>query len=85
MGYNGALIVASDDRGLSLRATPLLLSWCHPPIFIPWSEIQRIEPTSRGDKVYRIHTIQAPEVDFALRPETFALIREDAKRAGVPD
>jgi len=83
VGYNGALIVASDELGLYLRATPVLLSWCHPPIFIPWSEIQRIELTSGGDKVYRIHTAQVPEVNFALRPGTFAVIREDAKQAGA--
>lgn len=84
MGYNGALIVASDELGLYLRATPVLLSWCHPPIYIPWSEIERIELTSGWDKAYRIRTLQAPEVNFALRPGTFAHIREDAKRAGVP-
>jgi hypothetical protein len=84
MGYNGALIVASDESGLYLRTTPILLSWCHPPIFIPWSEIERIEQTFRWDKVYRIHTRQAPEVNFVLRSGTFDLIREDAKRAGVP-
>jgi hypothetical protein len=84
VGYNGALIVASDSEGLYLRGTPILLSWCHPPIFLPWSEIQRIEPTSGWNKAYRLHTAQAPEVDFALMTGTFDLIRADAKRAGVP-
>lgn len=84
VGYNGALIVAGDERGLYLRATPVLLSWCHPPIFIPWSEIRKIEPSSSWDRVYRIHTVRAPEVEFALRPGTFAVVREEAKRAGVP-
>jgi hypothetical protein len=84
VGYNGALIVASDEAGLYLRATPVLLSWCHPPIFIPWSEIAKIEQISGWEKVYRLHTLQAPEVDFALLAGTFAVIREDARRAGVP-
>jgi hypothetical protein len=84
VGYNGALIVAADELGLYLRATPVLLSWCHPPIFIPWSEITRIELTSGGDKVYRIHTAQSNEVQLALRPGTFVCIRDDARRARVP-
>jgi hypothetical protein len=85
VGYNGGIIVASDESGLYLRAMPVILSFCHPPIYIPWSEIQEIEPPSgRFGGGYRIHTVQAPQVDFALRPGTFDLIREDAKRAGVP-
>jgi hypothetical protein len=84
VGYNGAIIVASDAGGLYLRGWPVLLSFCHAPIHIPWSEIQQIETRSgRCGEAYRIRTLQAPEVDFALRPQTFALVREDAKRAGV--
>jgi hypothetical protein len=85
VGYNGAIIVASDPGGLYLRGWPVLLSFCHAPIYIPWSEVQEVEPLSgRFDGGYRIRTAQAPEVEFALRPQTFALVREDAKRAGVP-
>jgi hypothetical protein len=85
VGYNGAIIVASDPGGLYLRGMPVLLSLCHPPISIPWSEVQEIVPPSvRFGGAYRIRTVQAPEVDFGLRPGTFAAVREDAKRAGVP-
>jgi hypothetical protein len=85
VGYNGGIIVASDESGLYLRALPVILSFCHAPIYIPWSEVREIEPSSGWlSEGYRIRTAQAPEVDFALRPQTFALVREDAKRAGVP-
>lgn len=47
IGYNGGVIVASDSRGLYLRAIPIILSFCQAPIFIPWSEIRAIEACSR--------------------------------------
>jgi hypothetical protein len=84
IGYNGGIIVASDRGGLYLRAMPIILSFCHDPIYIPWSDVARIEKVdglvSEG---YRIVTNQAPEVDFALRASTFAEVREDARAAGV--
>ncbi len=45
IGYNGGLVVAVDARGLYLAAMPVVLSFCHPPIFIPWSEIEWIRRT----------------------------------------
>jgi hypothetical protein len=85
IGYNGGIIIASDVRGLFLRAMPILLSFCHRRIFIPWSEITSIEERSgwRG-RVYAFRTRRALEVDFALRPSTFAVVRDDARNAGVP-
>jgi hypothetical protein len=85
VGYNGGIVVASDARGLYLRAMPILLSFCHRRIFIPWSEITRIEKRSgwRGT-VYAFRTRRATEVDFALRPSTFAVVEEAARRAEVP-
>jgi hypothetical protein len=84
IGYNGGIIVASDGAGLYLRAMPIVLSFCHDPICIPWSEVTRIEPDngilSDG---YRIITVQAPEVRFALRPGTFKAVQRDARTAGV--
>jgi hypothetical protein len=85
IGYNGGIIVGSDARGLSLRAMPILLSFCHRPIFIPWSEISRIEERSGWNgRTYAIRTRRAGEVNFALRPSTFAVVRHDAKSAEVP-
>lgn len=84
IGYNGAIIVGSEASGLYLRAMPVLLSWCHDPIFIPWTEVRRIE-RERGVLAdgYRIQTMQAAEIRFALRPSTFSAVRADAHRAGV--
>ena len=86
IGYNGGLIVAVDARGLYLAAMPVVLSFCHPPIFIPWSEIEWIRRDRRFGfvTVYRIGARQAPEMSFALRAGTFGRIREDARRGGVP-
>lgn len=85
VGYNGGLIVAVDAEALHLALWPVL-SWLgHPPIRIPWREFSRIERRPRwfGD-VYALASKGAPEVDFTLRPPTFALIREQARAAGVP-
>jgi len=84
MGYNGALIVSSDATALYLSTWPLF-SWCHPAIQIPWREVSELREEGGfwGARV-TIRTIGAPDVDFALRPRTFALVRDDAKQAGVP-
>ena len=85
LGYNGGIVVASNARGLYLRATPVILSFCHRRIFIPWSEIARIEQRSGWlGLVYAIRTRRATEVDFALRPSTVAVVLEDARRAAGP-
>ena len=84
IGYNGGIIVGSDAAGLYLRAMPVVLSFCHDPIFIPWSEVTSID--KEGGVLsprYRITTFRAPEVRFALRSSTFHAVREDARTAGV--
>ena len=84
IGYNGGLVVGSDAAGLDLRAMPVILSFCHAPIFIPWREVARIERRARWfGSDYRIVTLRAPEVDVALRPGTFDAVRRDARAAGV--
>ena len=85
VGYNGGIVVASDPAGLYLRAMPIILSFCHRRIFIPWSDVAVIEKRTRwGRQLYAIRTRRAQEVDFALRASTFAVVREDARSAGVP-
>jgi hypothetical protein len=83
VGYNGGIIVGSDQSGLYLRAMPVILSFCHAPIYIPWREVSAIDPLSGWIRGYRIRTAQAANVNFAMRPQTFAVIRHDAKSAGV--
>lgn len=84
MGYNGAIVVSSDASGLYLRAMPVVLSFCHDPINIPWSEVTSIcrERSILSDR-YQITTRQAPEVRFALLEGTFDAVRGDARAAGV--
>ena len=85
LGYNGGLVVARDERGLYIRGMPIILSFCHRRIFIPWTEITKIERLDRwSGPVYVIRTRRAPEVDFALRPGTFAVVADHARAAGVP-
>lgn len=85
VGYNGGIVVASDSQGLYLRAMPIILSFCHRRIFIPWSDVVGIEErTHWARQVFAIRTRRAAEVDFALRPSTFAVVRDDALSAGVP-
>ena len=84
VGYNGALVVASDRSGLFLRVWPLL-SWAHPPVFIPWTEVERVEhPRRFAVRLHEIHVRRAPEVRFALRDRTYGLVRDDAVAARVP-
>lgn len=85
VGYNGGIVVASDSKGLYLRAMPIVLSFCHRRIFIPWLDVTGIEKrTTWARQVYAIRTRRAKEVDFALRAGTFAVVRDDALNAGVP-
>lgn len=42
-GYNGVLTLASDAEGLYLGVM-FLFRVAHPPLFIPWSEIEIEEP-----------------------------------------
>lgn len=84
VGYNGALVVASDARGLYFRTWPLLLPWCHPPIFIPWTEVEAIvRSRHRYGALYEIRTRRAAGVRFGLRERTFRFVRDDAARARV--
>jgi hypothetical protein len=85
IGYNGGIVLSADERGLYLAAMPLVLSWCHAPIFIPWAEVQEIRPAKRlWATVYEVRTLGAPEVDMALRAGTFAAARPFAAAARVP-
>ena len=85
LGYNGGIVVASNVKGLYLRGMPIIMSFCHRRIFIPWSDVVGIERHSRwSGEVYAIRTRRASEVDFALRPSTFAVVRDDARNAEVP-
>ena len=85
LGYNGGIVVASDARGLYLRGMPIIMSFCHRRIFIPWPDVVGIERRSTwSGEVYAIRTRRASEVDLALRPSTFAVVRDDANSAGVP-
>ncbi|MEZ0371718.1 MAG: hypothetical protein ACAI44_21680 [Candidatus Sericytochromatia bacterium] len=84
VGYNGGLILGTDAKGLYLRTTPVVLAFCHAPIFILWSEISEIEPPRKAYGGFRLHTRRAPDVNFALRPRTFVRISDAARQASVP-
>lgn len=85
IGYNGGLVLAADERGLYVSAMPIVLSFCHRPIFIPWRELREIRVRKRWfGQLYELHTVQARDVDFALRPSSFAALRPFAERASVP-
>jgi hypothetical protein len=84
IGYNGCLVVAADERGMDIAGMPLLLTFGHPPIYIPWSEVIQI----RWRRIlwmpcYGIRTRRAPEVDFALHRRTFEFVRPQALRAQI--
>ena len=84
IGYNGGLVVAADDAGLDVAGMPLLLAFCHPPIFVPWSDVVEIRRRRiLWAPCYGIRTRRAPEVDFALRRRTFEFVRPQALRARV--
>lgn len=84
IGYNGGLVVGADERGLDVAGMPVLLSFGHPPIFIPWRDVVEIRRRRiLWAACYGIRTQGAPEVDFALRRRTFEFVRPHAVRAQV--
>jgi hypothetical protein len=85
LGYNGGIVLASNEQGLYLSGMPVVLSFCHAPIFIPWSEVSEIRAKhgAFSSKTFAILTRRAPEVDFALRPGTIDVVCDDARKAGV--
>ena len=84
IGYNGALIVSSDARGLHLATWPVLLSWCHAPVFIPWTEVVEVRTRRTfGVGFHELLTRRASDLRLALRSGTFALVGDDACAAGV--
>jgi hypothetical protein len=85
LGYNGGLVVGADERGLDVAGMPILLAFCHPPIFIPWTDVVEIRRRRiLWAPCYGIRTRRAPEVDFALRRRTFEFVRPQALRAQAP-
>jgi hypothetical protein len=67
------------------RDFPRAAKWMGYRNYIPWSEISEIEKRSVwSGAVVAIRTRRAREVDFALRPSTFAVVRDQAKNAEVP-
>lgn len=85
VGYNGGLTVAADERGLYVAPLPIILSFCHDPIFIPWAEMTEIRPKKSWNGLYyEIHTRRLPDLRFALREQTFKHVRAQARAAKVP-
>jgi hypothetical protein len=82
-GYNGCLIICTDQMGLYLRLWPVFSLW-HAPVFIPWSEIREIRRESMwGRPIYRLVTARAPELHFALHGRTWEAVRPHAEAARV--
>ena len=85
VGYNGGLILSADDTGLFLATWPGLLAWCHPPVFIPWSQLVDARARRRIWKTYYTLDLKgAPEIDFALSEGDLRLVRPWLTKAGVP-
>lgn len=85
IGYNGGLILAADDAGLHVATWPVLLAWCHRPVFVPWTQIADLRAHKRLWKTYyRLDLKSAPDVDFALSAGDVGLLRPWLEKAGVP-
>ncbi|UPT74176.1 MAG: hypothetical protein M0D55_20575 [Elusimicrobiota bacterium] len=85
VGYNGGLILGADDAGLHVATWPVLMSWCHAPVFIPWTQIADLRAKRRLWKTYyRLDLKSAPDVDFALSAADVGLLRPWLEKAGVP-
>ena len=85
IGYNGGLILSANDAGLHIATWPVLLSWCHAPVFIPWSQIVDARAGRMWWKTYyRLGLKGAPEIDFALSEGDLRLVRPWFIKAGVP-
>jgi hypothetical protein len=84
IGYNGGLVLAADENGLHLGTWPVLMGWCHRPVFIPWSQIADLRARRRWWRVYyRLDLKGAPDVDLALSAGDVGLLRPWLEKAGI--
>ena len=84
VGYNGGLIVSADETGLFVSTWPLLLSWCHAPVFIPWNHITEARAGRRiGSVYYTLELNDLPGLGFSLRSGTFNRVRPFLVAGGV--
>ena len=84
VGYNGAMMLGTDERGLHIRTWPVL-SWFHDPVMIPWSEIAEVGQRKRFWLKQNVIVLKSlREVDFALRASTFEKLRPAFEKARVP-
>lgn len=85
IGYNGCLIIGADEKGLHLATWPVLASWCHAPVFIPWTQVADLRARRRWWRVYyRLDLKGAPDVDLALSAGDVGLLRPWLEKAGIP-
>lgn len=85
LGYNNAIFYAADQTGLYLLPMPILLSWTHSPIFVPWAEIEAFEERSHWyGSDFRMVARGASEIDFAIKGRSFEALRSAVAAAGVP-
>lgn len=87
VAYNNALRVGASERGLYVATLPVLLSWCHPAVFIPWSDIVEVReaavwPARFGPDACLVLG-RLPGFAFRLRARPYRLIRPRLSAARV--
>jgi hypothetical protein len=66
-GYKGCLWIAVGSEGIYLKTGPdILFRVGHPPLLIPWSAVQSVQPTKRLWRRLLKLTLNDPQMSISL-------------------
>jgi len=65
IAYNGALVAGANREGLHLRVWPIFRVG-HPPLFIPWSDLDATPDDSHWIAVVRFVARRCPDVPITM-------------------
>jgi hypothetical protein len=75
MSYNASLVVGADGEGLFV-STILPFRFCHPPIFVPWSEVSVAEKKGTFSDKASLTFAQCPTVPLVISKRLMKRVSE---------